>query len=1701
MALPNKDQLKFHSYQDAKLLMEPIKKRYRGNKESKKVQRTLLKQQYENFAASSLETLDQTFDRLQKLIIQLEIQDNTAYGVSTAHTQGNTVNSTSVDNYSDAVICAFLDMAMLTIRARRFIKRTGKNLDINGQKISFDKSKVECFNCHKNGHFTRECGALKTQENRGRELRDNAIVEYIKNSEKAEKERDELKLTLEKYQNSSKSLNTLLESQENVKSRSDKGYHVVLPPYTGNYIPPKLDLMFIDKQVRSESVDVVSNVSSSAVKTVESKVETVDVKNKGVYSTVETKHGNPQQKEYKEKGVIDSGCSRHMTRNKCYLTDYEGYDGGFVSFGDGKGRIYGKGKTKTGTLDFNDVYFCKELEYNMFSLTSLFAKATIDESNLWHRRIKREFSVARTPQQNGVAKRKNRTLIEVARTMLVDSKLPTTFWAEAVNTACYVLNRALVIKPHNKTPYELIRGRPSLIDFMKPFGYWLFGIDSLTISMNYVAVVAGFQTNGPKDSAVDAGKKATEVDESQVSDNGGQDDQVTRSEFEGLLQQERQTEHINSTNNVAGTPVSTNAFEEHPFKRFSPFKNAFSLQHFPIATPVNDTRIFGNAYDDEAVEEKVDMKNVVSSYIIPDAPLTKFLKDHLKDQVIGNIETHVQIRQMTKINEEHGFISSIQKLKRTNHKDFKNSLFSCYLSQTEPKKLVQALKDPSWVEAMQDELLQFKLLNVWTLVDLPKDKWAIGTKWIFRNNKDERGIVIKNKARLVAYGNTQKEGIDYDEVFTPVARIESIRLFLAYASFKDFVVNQTDVKSAFLYGKIEEEVYVCQPPGFEDPDFRDKVYKVEKALYGLHRDPRAWKESTSTPMEPNKALVKDAKAKDVDVHLYRSMIGSLMHLTSSRPNITFAVCACARFQVTPKTSHLHVVKRIFRYLKGQPKLGLWYPIDSPFDLEAYSNSDYAGASLDRKSTTGAKDGRFFMDTFVVKTSNSSLNTVGQRLMLPDLLNTAIIEVTTVSLFHVESFIIPLSPNTLEQPNERMERAATTASSLEAEQDSGNINMTQSMATLNESLPLGTGSGSGPRYALTVNPTVYASCVKQFWTTTKVKKVNGQEQIQALVDKQKVIITEESIRRDLKFDDAEGFFRNVAPLSETMMVNAQEEVGEGSGLHTDSHHTPTNTQPSSSKSQKKIKPKRDQRQATEVHSPSSEIPVEESIPTPSNNPLPSSEDNIQLNELMIFCTNLQQQVLDLEEAKIAQVKEISKLKKRVKKLEKRRKSRPSGLRRLKKVGSRKQVESSKEKDSLGADEDASKQGRGIEDIDQDAEIALVDESQGRMHDAYMFGVDDFEGNEVIVDVRDKIVEKEVSTADPVTTAGEVVTAANVEDSTAPTTATTVDVDDELTLAKTLITIKVAKQKVISTVITTPRAKGIVFHEQVQAHIPTVFSLKDKGKAKMIETKKPLKKKDQIALDEEVARKLEYDMKAKMEEEERISREKDEANRAVIEEWDDEQAKVADDDTTELKRCLEIVLEDNDDVAIEATPLSSKSPTIVHYKIYREGKKEDLEVLRSIVKERLKKTKPVDIMKNLLFQTLKTMFEPHVKDIIWKYQQGAVNVNNWKLFDSCGVYCVTTKNMVYYLLVEKIYPYKDLIKKLEDSRDEHQVYGRIVGLKGLYGVSIAQLVLLVYKVAAIFNKVNAAKSRVTAVRGSTARWIKWLEDQDMRVNQIY
>ncbi|GJV33727.1 putative ribonuclease H-like domain-containing protein [Tanacetum coccineum] len=756
--------------------------------------------------------------------------------------------------------------------------------------------------------------------------------------------------------------------------------------------------------------------------------------------------GNPQM-DLQDQGVIDSGCSRHMKGNMSYLTGKDTIKTGFflATKDDTSGilksfitRIENLVDHKVKVIRCDNETEFKNREMNQFCEM----KGSL-----------RQFSIARTPQQNRVVKRRNRTLIEAVRTMLADSKLPTTFWAEAVNTACYVQNRVLVVKPHNKTPYELFHGRTPTLSFMRPFGClvtilntidhlgkfdgkadegffvgyslnskafrvfnsrtriveenlhirfsestpnvvgsgpnWLFYIDALIRTMNYELIVAGRQSNGfagtnASDNAGQARKETepvkdyillplwtTDLPYSQdpkiyhddgskpSSDDGKKVDEDRRKDSE--CNDQEKEDNVNSTNNVnaAGTN-EVNAVGG---------KTSIELSFDPNMSALEDYSIFDFSRDDEDDGAAADMNNLDTTIQVSSNPTTRIHKDHRLDQVIGDLQSATQTRKMSKNLEEHG-------TQKGN---------SCI----EGSKL-----DRGYV----GELLQFKLQEVWTLVDLPNGKRAIGSKWVFRNKKDERGIMIRNKARLVAQGYTQEEGIDYDEVFAPVARIEAIRLFLAYASFKDFVVYQMDVKSAFLYGKIEEEVYVCQPPGFEDSDFPDRVYKVEKALYKLHQAPKAWYKTlstylldngfqrgkinktlfikrhkgdilifqvyvddiifgltkkelcnafeklmhekfqmssmgeltsflglqvrftevktASTPMETQKPLLKDEDGKEVDVHMYRLMIG------------------------------------FFKYLKDQPKLGLWYPKDSPFDLVAYTDSDYAGASLDRKSTTG-----------------------------------------------------------------------------------------------------------------------------------------------------------------------------------------------------------------------------------------------------------------------------------------------------------------------------------------------------------------------------------------------------------------------------------------------------------------------------------------------------------------------------------------------------------------------------------------------------------------------------------------------------------------------------------------------------------------------------------------------------------------------------
>ncbi|GJV23373.1 putative ribonuclease H-like domain-containing protein [Tanacetum coccineum] len=327
--------------------------------------------------------------------------------------------------------------------------------------------------------------------------------------------------------------------------------------------------------------------------------------------------------------------------------------------------------------------------------------------------------------------------------------------------------------------------------------------------------------------------------------------------------------------------------------------------------------IFNGAYDDdEDVGAVADFNIMDNTIAVSPIPTLRIHKDHPKGQILGDPTSAVQTRgKIQKASSaQQALVSYIHKQIRTNHKDHQNCLFACFLSQEEPKTISQALQDESWVKAMQEELLQFKLHKVWVLVDLPYGKKVIGTKWVCRNKRDERSILVKNKARLVSQGFRQEEGIDYDEVFAPVARIEAIRLFLAFASYMGFTVYQMDVKSAFFMALLKRKSpkawyetlsSFLMENGFGRALLRSLCVKQQPDGIFISQDKYVADilkkfdflsiRTATTPIESNKPLAKDEDGVDVDVHVYKSMIGSLMYLTASRPDIMFAVCACARF--------------------------------------------------------------------------------------------------------------------------------------------------------------------------------------------------------------------------------------------------------------------------------------------------------------------------------------------------------------------------------------------------------------------------------------------------------------------------------------------------------------------------------------------------------------------------------------------------------------------------------------------------------------------------------------------------------------------------------------------------------------------------------------------------------------------------------------
>nr|GEU56764.1 hypothetical protein [Tanacetum cinerariifolium] len=917
MALPDKHQLKFNIHKDAKSLIEAIEKRFGGNKETKKVQKTLLKQQYENFTGSSSKSLEQIHDSTIESVS----------AVASIFVASTKVPVAALPNQIDADDLEEMDlkwqMAMLTIRARRkrhfarecrSPKDTRRNVQVEADEeptnyalmaftsLSSSSSDNEVASCSKactkayatlQSHYDKLTNdirksqfdvisykiGLKSIEDRilvyqqnetvfekdikllklDVQLRDNAFVDLRKKFEKAKRERDKLKLKLEKFQTSSKNLSQLPNA-------------------------PIIEDWVSESENKYKGEPMTAQKALSFVQTTEH-AKTPRPSDKTVGHLIPADH---LRKDFPK----SNGYSNSRNRKACFVCKNLSH---LIKDLLTRSKLVPLTTVKpvTTTVSPNNVIRPRPAKI-VRTKPYLQPRRTIN-----HRpsppasNFPPKVTTVQTPKVNAV-------------------KVVQGNWAEAVNTACYVQNWVLVTKPHNKTPYELLLGRTPSIGFMRPFGYpvtILNKLGPLGIQEQFDAEKAGEEnvqqyvlfplwSSGSKDPQNTDGDATFEVTEPEfevekpesevhVSPSNSaktkKHDDKTKREAKGKSPIESSTGFINlseefedfsdnSINELNATStlvpavgqISTNS--TNPFSAAGPSNTANSPTHgkysyvdpsqYPDDPNMPALKDITYSDDDADVGAEADFTNLETTITVSPIPTTKVHKDHPVTQIIGDLSLATQIRSMTRMVKDQGGLTQI------NNEDFHTCMFACFLSQEEPTWVHQAFKDPSWIEAMQEELLQLKMQKVWVLVDLPQGKRAIG--------------------------HTQEYGIDYEEVFAPVTRIEAIRLFLTYASFMGFMMYQIDVKSAFLYGTIEEEVYVCQPPGFEDPDYPDKVYKVVKALYGLHQAPRACQDkyvakilrkfvlkdgkSASTPIDTEKPLLKDPDGEDVDVYTYRKKV-------------------------------------------------------------------------------------------------------------------------------------------------------------------------------------------------------------------------------------------------------------------------------------------------------------------------------------------------------------------------------------------------------------------------------------------------------------------------------------------------------------------------------------------------------------------------------------------------------------------------------------------------------------------------------------------------------------------------------------------------------------------------------------------------------------------------------------------------------------
>ncbi|GJY80084.1 retrovirus-related pol polyprotein from transposon TNT 1-94 [Tanacetum coccineum] len=607
----------------------------------------------------------------------------------------------------------------------------------------------------------------------------------------------------------------------------------------------------------------------------------------------------------------------------------------------------------------------------------LLSKASKHKSWLWHRRLnhlnfgtindlaRKDLIVPRTPQQNGVVERRNRTLVEAARIMLIFSKAPMFLWAEVVATACYTQNRSLIHIRHDKTPYELVHNKKPDLTFFRVFGALCYPTNDsedlgklqptadIRIFVGYAPNRKGYRIYNKRTRQIMETIHVTfdELTEQMapVQSSPGPAPNLltpgpissglvpnpapvlpyvppTNKELE-MLFQPMFDEYFNPPGNrqdplpsVAQDPVTptgpsvsiaidldapSGSHTSSPLDHHSSSvhhgvagEQYAEVNPFAAADPEPFVNVFAPDPTSEASSSGEIMMPELNQSTQPHEHIRKWTDSHPLDNIIGNPSRPVSTRKQLATDALWCFYNSV-------------------LSKVEPKNFQSAATEDCWFQAMQDEIHEFDRLDVWELVPPPDSAMIIALKWIYKVKLDEYGDVLKNKARLVAKGFRQEEGLDFEESFAPVARLEAIRIFIANAASKNMTVYQMDVKTAFLNGELKEEVYVHQPEGFVDPERPHHVYRLKKALYGLKQAPRAWYDTLS------KFLLAQGFSKGV-----------------VDPTL-------------PTKRHLEVVKRVFQYLQGTINIGLWYPKDTAIELIAYADADHAGCQDTRRSTSGS----------------------------------------------------------------------------------------------------------------------------------------------------------------------------------------------------------------------------------------------------------------------------------------------------------------------------------------------------------------------------------------------------------------------------------------------------------------------------------------------------------------------------------------------------------------------------------------------------------------------------------------------------------------------------------------------------------------------------------------------------------------------------